>query len=404
MLVFLASLAPKLLAVWLMNGSPQWELTFKDTRATYRPLALSLLGGDGYQLGGSAVEASRIAPLYPLYLAGIYGIAGPDVPTWALGIGNALLRAGTSVIVLVLSYPLVGRGPALAGALAHAFDPWESFWTPFVGKDALGTFLFALAGLLLQRGLRPRELGSTALAGAAVGLATLARFASVGLLVSALVALVWRTARRRQTPAEGLRVALVLLACALVALTPWLARNARLLGSPVLGAHSVGRYLYVANADGLARSVARSGNAEAHPIGSYTRELEAMDLSASERDAAFLLGALRYFRAHPRAFVLRCLDKLVGMWRPTYAGSSVRSELLLGLPYLAFMFCVSLGALTAFSRRLNVELPVAILAVFVVGHALLLSDIRFRSYLTPFLAAFAGLALDRVVGAWRRRA
>ena len=73
------SLAVRLLGVAYMNRHLAWNLVPPDTRGVYRPLALSFADGHGYQLGGDLREATRVAPLFPVYLAGVYRVESPTV-------------------------------------------------------------------------------------------------------------------------------------------------------------------------------------------------------------------------------------------------------------------------------------------------------------------------------------
>ena len=393
--VFLGALAVRLLAVVYMSVWPPAPLVVRDTHFSYRPLALGLLAGDGYRLAGSETEASRIAPGFPFFLAAVYGVAGPEAPTWLLGVVNAVLRAGVTLIVYLLGCRVLGPGPALAAAVLHAVDPWEAFWTPFIGKDSLAIFLFACACYAIQSALdsgRGRWAGT---AGFVVGLATLTRYAALGLLPCALVGLVSRPKRDRLPRFRAIVWTAAMGLGFMAAVGPWLARNDRLLGQPVLTPHFFGRYLYVSNGPGLAGQANRTGYAEAHPQGQYTRTVEGMDASPTTKEWAFTVAALNHIAADPGSVVVVLGDKLVSMWRPTFQGSSLRNRVVLGAPYVLFMGLAAIGVVGCLRTRARVGFPLTVIAFFFALHLVLFADIRFRLYLTPLLVLFAGWTADR---------
>src|SRR5262249_319527 len=108
---------------------------------------------------------------------------------------------------------------------------------------------------LLSRLADQRSLLSACAAGAAIGLATLARFPSGALWIAALLLLLctrplpgtsrWRAWRR----AAGLQVCLT--GAMLAVLFPWILRNWMLWGQPILTPHFVGQYFYTSNGPGI---------------------------------------------------------------------------------------------------------------------------------------------------------
>jgi hypothetical protein len=391
------SLGVKLAALVAMGS--QEALVTKDFSASYRPMALELLAGKGFVLKGSEAEAGRIPPVFPAFLAGVYSGFGVDCPLWVLGALNAVFRSLTSGLVYVLGSGLVGQRAAVVAATVHALDPWEAFWVGFAGKDSLAILLFVGACVAIQRGLDSEGLGAALTAGLAVGVASLTRYASLGLLPCGLFVVV---AQATRDPSQRRRAAgkcLAIAAGTLIALVPWLVRNQRVYGQPILTPHFVGRYLYVSNGPGVESQAIQRGYATAHPAGDYTATVERMPGTPVEKEWAFLGGAIHHVTAHPVAVARVLAAKFVSTWRPTFEGASARNWLILGLPYCVFMGLALAGLARALVASKPMTLPLTLLALFGLLHVLLLADIRFRAYLTPLLALFVGLALERLL--WR---
>src|SRR5262245_20850604 len=121
-LLFALSLAVKLAGVAYMNRNLGWNLVAPDARDVYIPLAKALAQGKAYQLDGSHLAATKLAPVYPLFLAAVYRVAGFDVPTWVFGVLNALMRASTTLLVFALAAWAFGDRAGVAAGVIHAID------------------------------------------------------------------------------------------------------------------------------------------------------------------------------------------------------------------------------------------------------------------------------------------
>lgn len=200
-----------------------WRLFFalptappEGDAADYLRLAQGLRAG-GYIDTAGQPTAFR-PPLYPLFLA----LTGPDarvavIVQSVLGAGNCLLT------VALAARWLTGPAPWLAGLLL-AVDPVQASASSRLLSEVLYQTLFLLSLLALDARRSPRR---AALSGLLSGLSLLVRTAALPVLLALLAAWVRREAPR-------LRAALLFLAAAALAVSPWLVRNALVLGAPVL--------------------------------------------------------------------------------------------------------------------------------------------------------------------------
>jgi 4-amino-4-deoxy-L-arabinose transferase-like glycosyltransferase len=377
---------------------PGW-LVPPDTYGVYYPIARSLAAGTGYQLHGSPWNATRAPPVLPCWLALLMALAGPDLPLWLPALGNAAFRAAAVVLVYLLGRRCVGPRTALLGALLYLLDPWETFWAGFVMKEPLAVPLFLLAVWLLGRFDERRSAGTACAAGAAIGLATLARFPSGALWFVPVILLMLPGRRpgvgRWAAVWRGAGLCACLSAALLAVLSPWLVRNSVMARQPMLSSCFVGQYFYTSNGAGI--EMERDGYYSPRGIDYHLLQEAGTNKTFWEGESYLFASGLRHVLDHPAEAMQRVGTKLVNMWQPTFAGSSLRNQLILGVPYCVGMLLCLTGIVLALTRRLPCAALLVPLLVFFCVHLVFWGEIRNRQYLTPLLFPFGGLALESLV-------
>jgi hypothetical protein len=373
--VFIIALALRAVWVLIANQMPSLSIRFvpEDVGETYRPMALAALGSFDPYLGTD--RGLFVPPLFPIWLAFCYVVLGVDAPSWALGLMNAMLRAGSVAFVFVIAQRLCGRRAALGAATLMILDPWESFWTPFVLKETLAVFLMLLAVMALQRALKPgANLKAPIIASL---LMLLGGLASYGTLI-----LLFLSPRLRF--AQGRPGALL-----------W---TFRWIAGPLL--------LFVGVAESqqfmLPRSVRALSWLVEGPITSLVSPTETSGYSPGD-DTRFVdpqvnllqesAGSPRVWSAMGRGFVRR----IVNLSRPVMSGSKVTTFIVLGVPYLALL-ALSIGGFARSPKRLFFCSGGA--AVITLVLLLNNSGVRQRQYVMPWLYPAAGLSVTRLI---RRR-
>src|SRR5262245_1352389 len=393
-LLFALSLTVKLAGVAYMNRNLGWNLVAPDARDSYVPLAKDLAQGKGYQLEGNHPAATKLAPGYPVFLAAVYRIGGFDVPTWVFGVLNAVMRAATTLLVFALAARAFGERAGAVAALIHAVDPWEAFWTAFVLKESLAVLLAIAAIYLSVRSLEQPTWVRGTFAGAAIGLASLTRFATLGLFFMLLALLAVGATRGSIPGRSALRLAAAATVGVVLALSPWLARSMSLFGGPFLYTQA-GSYFFVSNGPGAERAPDTQGYS-----GLSTGDLKNAPAvhrrkrPYAAREAELARLTFTHVATHPLVFARLVAARVVKLWRPTFAGSSWSNLIVLGLPY-----CVMLAAAIA-GLAMGIRHPPSpaqevlywTVGFYVLLHAMFWSEIRYRQYVTPLLSAFAGYA------------
>jgi 4-amino-4-deoxy-L-arabinose transferase-like glycosyltransferase len=203
------------------------ERVFSDQQE-YEQLARNLVTTGRYTsvpAGTPAIPAFERTPGYPLFLAAIYMVAGPQ--RLFVVVVHAVLFALLCVLVYLMAERMAGSSLALTAGLATALYPPLPYWGAFALSELLATFLLGAAIYLIIEGLEGRQVVRFSIAGAVLGYLALVRPAWVlfPLMLAAVllvVSRVGRLGRHERGRVRGVAVA-GLVAAALVVVSPWIA-------------------------------------------------------------------------------------------------------------------------------------------------------------------------------------
>lgn len=386
-----------------------------DDAAWYHHSALILLRGSGYLSPFTLLPTASWPPGYSAVLALGYFLAGatPATVSWI----NAVFGALTCFFVWRIGTRLLGaRGALVATALLAAF-PSQIFFVAVALSETLFTCL--ACGLLLaamRLAERPatspgRNLVAWVLWGLAAGATALVRAEAMLLALAPAATFVslgtWRTAGR----VLGATVLGTLLA-----LAPWMARNARLFGTVVPTATSFGRTLWIGHnplaTGGMSSAIQESmeavltdeGPFEPGPIGELAR-----DRALRRHALAFALAnPLREIALTPaRAYHLFRGDHVWQSWyypgTPRFFASDGTRRMLgrLGDLYYALVGFLAVAGWVVHARapvigwRLLNTFAVTWVAIFTAIYG----DPRFHHFLIPLACVLAAAPMARQAGA-----
>ena len=340
-------------------------------------------------------------PLYPLFLAGVYRLAGDSITV--ARIVEALLGVAGIVLLTWIACHLLGRRVALvAAAIAAVYPPLVAYSTAILSEAVFVPLeLGAVAAALRAGDDRQHATRWTIVAGALAGLGVLARPSGAVLLIP-LAILVGGRASRRSIEAWA-RPAL-LFAAAVVVIAPWLARNEVVMHAPVpISDIDAFNLAGVYNAD--------SGTAPypyryqfrpptgVRSMASLFTDPRLGEVALSDK----LRGhALTYLRRHPQAvpeailwntFRMADLSGHAG-WRITMteAGYGHRVADLSRLSWFALALLAAAGTFSRAARRL----PLGVVAAPVLlwfSSVPFLGTARLREPIEPFLILLAAAAV-----------
>lgn len=398
--IFALALALRLATTYLFDapsqaqGARAWEWGWEAGA-----LADSLVRGGGFAdpFGAGTGPSGWLTPPYPWLVAGLMKLfGGVSAATAAALLGlQALASAATCALLLPLGArlgaPRVGR---IAGWLLalHPTAVWYAsalVWdTSFMG---LGLVAFLL--LLLREGPCPAPRRAAGV-GAAFGALLLLNPTPIGILPAVL--LYMGAGPRRALAARWGAFG----AAALALLAPWMARNARVLGTPALRTN-LGVELLVGNndqADG--RPQMRYHPADPRNTPRY-QELGEVAFAREARDRA-----LAWIGANPTRFARLCLDRVGFFWlgqdprrdSRTSDGHSGAQDPLAWAKWivtLATTFGALVGLLVWRPRRRGAALVLGVLLLFPLPYYATHVAERYRTPIDPLVVLLAAGVVAR---------
>jgi 4-amino-4-deoxy-L-arabinose transferase-like glycosyltransferase len=274
----------------------------------YEAIAKNLALGKGYSMfrdynsTACGPTAYRL-PVLPAVMAVFYRLFGETLfPT-------RVLQAFLGALMVLLAYAIstnlgYSMRAALLAATGVALYPYYIYCAGAVYPVTLACVILGLSVLFLLKGCSSDKLAWEMLAGLSLGIATLA-FGHVIASVPFIAAwvLLSKTTNRW-------RAATVLLVSCAAVLTPWVVRNALMLGSPVISTASSFNFL-VGNHPTTAWN---SGNRASAIVLSETARKTAR-MREAEAARFYSKMAVQYIRADMGRFVRLSIAKAVNFWR-----------------------------------------------------------------------------------------
>jgi 4-amino-4-deoxy-L-arabinose transferase-like glycosyltransferase len=402
-----------LIRIGYVEATPDYDLVHDAWGYDYHARSLAI--GEGYGLSHERPTAFR-PPGYPFLLAGVYTVFGvQDSPrAERLPVARyAQAVIGTIVVALIglLARQISDRRVALAAlALAAVYLPLILVGGAVMSEPLFVALMLGALAAAVQLRRSPHRWRWVVLAGVLGGLASLTRANGLILLLPLAFA-AWDARPRWSRRALGPPV--VLVAIALITVSPWTVRNAVQLDAfvPVstqLGSALAGTYNDQARNDSDNPASWRS----LKHIPEY-RELyeRAASIPEVELERRIRESALRYIREHPLyvgevAFwtTRRMLD-LGGLDWARHTASTVsieRSWATAGvICFWLFALLAIGGALTGRARRAPGYVWAVPALMYLSVVFLVVETPRYRSALDPFVVLLAALAVTRLAAGRR---
>jgi Flp pilus assembly protein TadD len=402
LLLFALALIPRLLFWIEWNHAGLLALPVVDAH-TFDQEARGLLDGSW-----PGAEPFWQAPLYSLFLGGVYRVAGVSWPVARLA--NALLGAGTCVLAWALARRwLSSRWARVVFGVCALYGPLIYFEGQLL-RETLATFLLTLSLLALFRARDSGRALPWGLAGLLLGIASICRENALILLP---LVLAWELLARRRPAAapapQGWRVragnpAAFLLGCVL-AIAPITIHNGIQGRAFIPISTSGGINFYLGNNANSEQTIAiRPGRFWEELVARPRREAGA--LTAEARSAFFFRESLRWIGAHPLAFGKNLIRKAAGLFsaheikRNQDIYEARQGSLLLRLllwragPFgFPFGLLGPLAFLGLFLAMRALRFLAAVGVTYAFGIVLFFPNARYRLPLIPILVLFAVFAL-----------
>lgn len=359
----------------------------------YNQIAMSLASGKGFRFAATGMPTAWCAPLYPLFLSGIYRAAGHSLS--AVRIVQALLSTLTVLLIGLWARLLFGGGAAcFALFIASVYPAFYAFYfsSTAIATETLYLFFFTAALLtLFAYFIRPSWI-LAAVSGLLWGLSNLTRPLSVPFLLLLPLTLIPLRYPLRQVFRYSGTVWLVVG----FVVAPWVLRNYLVFHTLVPLSTGSGPSFYCAyhpkNWDGLGADVFHES------FMPEEAELRARGVNEAERAKYFVRKGLGFIRTYPRhavrLFLRRIflyLDPTTTLYREGAKKRIVSWGYLLVLAGSALAFFLGLKEK---NYRREILLLCFIFGYFVLFHGFAGASERYRFPTEPILILLASFAFD----------
>lgn len=419
-LILLAAFTIRLAWVLVVQSDPRFDFQFDAN--FYQQAARGLLAGEGYRWY-RAQPTAYLPPGYPVVLASVYAVFGENPFVGKLL--NVVLATLTCFLVHRVAKHAYGEGVALPAAALFAVCPGDVFASALLLSEVV--FGCALMGILLAFLRWSGEPGASGswrwlLFGVLLGLASLVRGVALLLLTVFIVVWVLELGWRRPVFRRALLATLGLV----LAILPWVVRNAVTMGAPILISADGAYVLFQGHspiADGTQSFRGSRLRDELFPeYAKLPRPHKEVTMSRAQ-----IAYALRYWATHPKhelSLVPRRLfhlfahdhwaldqlrrkvpDPATGATRHEVVGAAWdhRFARVADVYFYALLTLALAGlvlSLTSWRPR-RWLLPLAFAYFQVLHGVIFIGAARFHAPLVPILAVLASVA---VAGVMRRRA
>lgn len=367
----------RLLWIGVVSPAHQQQLMTGGDNEYYRSLAMNLLAGKGYsvQLPGAPTPqpTAKTVPGMSFYIASVFAMTGADIQHVRLV--NVALEMITTLVIMLLVLRVTGcPRRMLAAGWLYALWPVAILFAGDWSTICLATCSVAVI-TALHIGVGERRFGALAV-GLAVGLGVLVRPAA---LVMPLALVWWPESIARSRVAQVRYVLLAYVGVGL-ALTPWLIRNAVVMGSPVLASQSSWVFYRGWTGEGLTD---RATNASSLP---YRPDQEIA------MQPVYLRAGLDEIRQHPGKSLRLAVEKVFRLWLHMF----MRAGRVISAPPLTLLLAMALSLLALGAWRGG--LPVAYWRM--VGVAAVLNTLlHVATYaMSPYSLPFYPMLMPGMVG------
>lgn len=395
LIIFFAAFLIRLLAVLALR-----DIHAGPTRAfgadgiEFNELAHQVAIGHGYALPPGHPTAFR-APGFPLFLAGIYFLAGQNYPL--VYVVFCALGATACLLTFLVASELVGQALGLVAA-AFAVIYFSSVYDATIfASENLFVVCLGLSVWLLLRYLKNSSSLELFLSALSMGWGILTRpFALllIPLFVSVLLWKMWK--------GKSIHLAQVLLFAVipLAVVAPWTIRNYTVFHRFVLVANNGGSTFYGGNNDRVLHDPHYYGGWISTTELPYRNLIDATPNEVAHDKEEWHLG-IQWVEGNERSMPLLCIYKLVRLWLPDTASGNrkyVVMQLIGTTPFLVLVL-IGLFRCLLYRRYWSEEWVVAhgVIAATVVTAFIFWGSPRFRDADLPVLMVYAAVGVQAML-------
>lgn len=383
----------------------------------YSDIAVNLARGHGFVAEPGGEPIIWRAPLYPAFLAVIYGVFGEHSETGVF-FAQSALDSLTAVLIFYMGTRLFNESVGLFSALIFALHPLSAYYSLRFMSEPLFTLAFTAAIAAWVAAVHARRFMAYPVAGALVAVAALVKPVALGLWPFLVACVCYQL---RSQPRRALSAAIALTIACVIVLAPWAIRNYRLTGEVVAVATGGGYALWLGNqmvsegredweVDEMTRAhlferrsavIAGAEISDRHLVSvsnqpTIRSAIQPVYITVEE-DHAFFLAAWREIDSHPFDSALLTIRKVFRFWFRIFLPENRWAQSYIILFQTLFLALAILGMLEA-KRRGGILFALILPVIFLTAaHALTFSTIRYSIPAIPVVTILMTAGLRGVV-------
>lgn len=387
LLLFIFILAFSVRASYIINNQKGIESDEK----LYDDLARGLLESKAY-VTQEGVPTSYRPPLYPAFLALIYGIFGHSY--FIVRIIQAILSAFTVCILYLMTEKIFNRLTAIFVGIFSSFYMTFIVCAKLLYTETLFTFLLVFMIYLVVTTERPKMIRYGIL-GFLCGLLTLTRSMGLFLPFIALFFLIIKTEKRKPSLKKIVIASIVLLMCFATVIVPWTVRNYKAHGKFVLTSTNGGINMY----QGLCKP--DDGMIFTFPPGTKMSVKYDTMSNEVERNSFFIREALKIYKTRPLFALKMFVIRFLFFWNiidwEILGGNVINYHYIFILPFAV------LGTGFAFKDKKEVSFILLIILYFISFVLLFPGTPRYRMPIDGYIIMLGSYGIFEIIKRQKRK-
>ncbi len=366
----------------------------------YATIARNLLAGHGFVIEPGGETILWRGPVYPLFLAFVWQLAGDSANHEVILIAQVLVDAATALLIVCIGKHFFGNKTGLLAAVIFVSYPISVYYCPRFLPTSLYTFLITLVVALLTYVRVNSEIWRFSLAGFFVGIAALTKASAIYLIP--FIALVWVLKNRNSWRKATIPIMVFSLGASLV-LVPWGVRSYLRTGVFSVSGTSGGYSLWLAtriDSEGreeeeLEGEMLQDYLAKRQEIIMSTRQAAGLDAEQGvgtiswDDSKAFQRIAFNQIQDNWYELAKISLHKIYRFWFEIYHLDNRWARTYIFLMQLVLLSFAVCGGGIAWRNKIDTFPIVTTIVYFTLLHSVSISTLRYSVPLIPLVSIFS---------------